>query len=145
MKTVITVLFIVAMTAATFAQGRNLAGEWTLDAAKSGQPAGARAGGPPKMFIKQTAKEISIGMGSEANVVSFNLDGTEAEQKMGKSKMAWKGDKFLATVTSARGGGPNNSMTLTFYREGAWLVVEEPAHSGAGIEKLYYAKAAAAK
>ena len=145
MKTVITVLFAVAMTSATFAQGRNLAGEWTLDAAKSGQPASAREGGPPKMFIKQTAKEIAIGMGREDNIVTFNLDGTEAAQKMGTSKMEWKGDKFLATVTSARGGGPGNGMTLTFYREGAWLVVESPAHSGGGVDKLYYAKATAGK
>jgi hypothetical protein len=141
-------IVVVAVSASTFAQGRNLAGAWTLDMVKTGPLAGApttaagaaRAGGPPKMFIKQTAKEMSVGMGSEANVVTFNLDGSDAAQKQGKSKMEWKGDKFVATLTSERG-----AMSLTFYREGAWLVVEEPAHGGNGVEKLYYAKAAAGK
>lgn len=158
MRKVITVLFTIALTAVTYAQGRNFAGEWILDAAKTGPLAGAPAtnapaaagrqagpAGPPKMFIKQTAKEISIGMGREDNVVTFNLDGSDAAQKQGTSKMAWKGDKLVATVTSARAGGPSGGTSLTFYREGAWLVVEEPAHGGNGVEKLYYAKATAAK
>jgi hypothetical protein len=137
----------VAMSAAAFAQGRNIAGAWALDIAKTGAPAASaagRAGGPPKMFITQTPKAIAIAMGNEANVVSFNLDGSESEQKMGKSRMEWKGDKFIATVSATRDG---KAMTnsLTFYREGAWLVVENPAHDGGGVEKMYYAKAAPAK
>lgn len=137
----------IAMSVSAFAQGRDLAGVWTLDAAKTGKPAAgvpADAAGPPKMFIKQTAKDISIAMGREDNAVTFNLDGSESEQKMGKSKMEWKGDKFVATVTGARAGGPSGTA-LTFYREGAWLVVESPAHGGNPSEKIYYAKAAAAK
>lgn len=142
-------MFVVAaaMSAPAFAQGRNLAGTWSLDAAKTGpipgMPADAKGtSGPPKMFIKQTPTEISIGMGREENVVTFNLDGSEKEQKQGKSKMEWKGDKFVATVTGPRGDGGG---ALTFYREGAWLVVEQPAHTGTGPEKLYYAKAAPSK
>ena len=137
-----------AISAPAFAQGRNIAGTWVLDEAKTGPipgaPAGAaaRAGGPPKMFIKQTPKDISIGMGREDNAVTFNLDGSVSEQKLGKSQMEWKGDKFLAKVTDGRGG---EAITLTFYREGAWLVVESPAHGGGGIEKMYYAKAPAGK
>jgi len=123
MRKVIAVLFTVAMSATTFAQGRDLAGTWVLDPAKTGPiqgaPAGAAAGGPVKMFVKQTASEISVAMGSETNVVAFNIDGTEKEQKIGTSKMEWKGNKMLATVSSQR-----NTMTLTFYRDGAWLVVE---------------------
>jgi hypothetical protein len=132
------------MSMSAFAQGRDLAGAWVVDTAKTAPHAGAapESGGPPKVFIKQTAKEISIGMGPPDNIVTFNLDGTEAEQKMGKSKMEWKGDKFLATLINGRGG---ETMTLTFYREGAWLVVEEPRHEGAGVEKVYYAKAAQGK
>lgn len=147
MKKVITVLFTVAMAATTFAQGRSIAGTWVLDVAKTGAPAAGaagRAGGPPKMFITQTPKEISIGMGSETNVVSFNLDGSESEQKMGKSKMEWKGDKLVATVSATREGKAVTN-SLTFYREGAWLVAENPAHSGGGVEKMYYAKAAPGK
>ena len=147
MKTALAALFAVAMTATTFAQGRTIAGTWQLDVAKTGPAAaqaGARAGGPPKMFIKQTTKDISIGMGTEANAVTFNLDGSEAEQKMGKSKMEWKGNKLIATVTSTR-DGKAMSMSLTFYRDGAWLVVENPAHDGGGVEKMYYAKAASEK
>lgn len=154
---VLAVLFTIALAATPFVESRDLSGTWTLDAAKTGPLAGAPAAkapdasgrqagpaGPPKMFIKQSTKEISIGMGREDNVVTFNLDGSENEQKQGKSKMAWKGDKFVATITSAR-AGTNGGMSLTFYREGAWLVVEEPAHGGTGIEKLYYAKAGSAK
>ena len=145
MKKTLALLFTVAMSATTFAQGRNIAGTWTLDAAKTGPIAGAPAAGargaagPPKMFIKQTPTEISIGMGTETNVVSFNLDGSEAEQKMGKSKMEWKGDKFVATVSATR-DGKTMTNSLTFYREGAWLVVENPAHGGNGTDKMYYAK-----
>ena len=137
----------VAMSVSALAQGRNLAGAWTFDAAKTGAIAGAPAGsaGPPKVFIKQTAKEISIGMGREDNIVTFNLDGSETPQKQGTSKMEWKGDKFVATVISAHGGGENGGNSITFYREGAWLVVEEPPHGGTVLTKMYYAKAAPAK
>lgn len=129
------------MAATTFAQGRDLSGTWSFDSAKTGPIAGAQPGaaGPGKMFIKQTPKEMSIAMGREDNTMTFNLDGSDTPQKQGSSKMAWKGDRFVATMTGSRG-----SSSLTFYREGAWLVVEEPAH-GNGIEKLYFAKAGAAK
>jgi len=134
----------VAMSVSALAQGRNLAGAWTFDAAKTGAIAGAPAGssGPPKVFIKQTAKEISIGMGREDNIVTFNLDGSENVQTQGTSKMKWNGDKFVATVASSHGGG---DQSITFYREGAWLVVEEPPHGGTVLTKMYYAKAAPAK
>lgn len=148
MRKTLAVLFTVAMTATTFAQGREIAGTWVLDPAKTGPiqgaPAGAGAGGPIKMYVKQTPKEISVAMGNEANVVVFNIDGTENEQKMGKSKMEWKGDKLIATVSATREGKARTNA-LTFYREGAWLVVENPAHDGGGVEKIYYAKAAAGK
>jgi hypothetical protein len=104
----------------------------------AGAPADSK--GPGKMFIKQTAKEVSIAMGREDNILTFNLDGSEAAQKQGSSKMAWKGDKFVATITGGRG-----SNSLTFYRDGKWLVIEEPAHGGQGTEKLYFTKAAAEK
>jgi hypothetical protein len=144
MKSIATFLVAaLAVSAPALAQGRNIAGTWVLDVAKTGAPAAGaagRAGGPPKMFIKQTPKDISIAMGAETNIVTFNLDGSGAEQKMGKSKMEWKGDKFVATVSATR-DGKTITNALTFYREGAWLVVENPAHDGAGIEKMYYAKA----
>jgi len=84
-------------------------------------------------------------MGREDNIVTFNLDGSETPQKQGTSKMEWKGDKFVATVISAHGGGENGGNSITFYREGAWLVVEEPPHGGTVLTKMYYAKAAPAK
>ena len=143
-KLAVLLTVVVAMSVSAFAQGRAIAGEWVVDTTKTPAHAGAAPGegGPPKVFIKQTAKEITIGMGSPDNIVTFNLDGSVAEQKMGKSKMEWKGDKFLATLINGRGG---ETMTLTFYREGAWLVVEEPLHEGTGVEKVYYTKAAAGK
>jgi hypothetical protein len=153
MKKTLAVLFTVAMAATTFAQGKDLAGTWNFDAAKTGPlkeepapkgeaaPAGSRRagpGGPGKVVITQTDKTISIAMGSESNALVFNLDGSESNLAHdGKGKIAWKGDKLEATIITPRG-----PQTAAFYRQGAWLVMEA---QGGERQKLYFAKAAAGK
>ncbi len=145
---------VVALTTVTFAQGRELAGTWNFDAAKTGpmkdpagserkegaEPAGSRRagpGGPAKVIVKQTDKTITIAMGAdERNALTFNLDGTESPvMGEGKGKVAWKGDKLEVTLVN-----PHGTQVLNFYRQANWLVVEP----GVGM-KMYFARPASGK
>jgi hypothetical protein len=109
----------IALTNASpaFAQSKDLAGTWLLDVEKSG-----RKDGPQTIVLTLTDKEF-IGRvgGAAAPPFTFKLDGTESTMKDGaKTKASWKGNKLEATVISAQGA----TETLTFYRDGAWLVME---------------------
>ena len=141
--TLLTCLTILATAQTAFAQGRDFAGAWALDAEKSGTK-----DGPPQIFITQTAKEFTARFGGEkAEAMPFNLDGTEREVKErgATTKAAWKGDKLEATVKmpppagAQEGGRPPE--TITFSRDGAWLVIE--AKMERGPMKLYFKKAPA--
>ena len=125
---------VAAMTATVMAQGKDLGGSWVLDVEKSGTKAG-----PPTMTIKQTPKDftVTMGDGQRSESIAFKLDGTETELSHGgKGKAEWKGDKLVATITSERG-----AQSVTFSREGAWLVQE--GTSSRGPQKLYFKKAPA--
>ena len=106
-----------AGAATTFAQSKDLAGTWVLDVDKSG-----RKDGPQTVVLTLTEKEFTGRVGAPtAPAFVFKLDGTETTQKDGaKTSAIWKGNKIEATVTSAQGA----RETITFFREGAWLVME---------------------
>ena len=115
-----------------FAQSKDLGGAWVLDADKSG-----RKDGPQNLVLTLTEKEFTGRLGaSTAPAFVFKLDGTETTQKDGaKTSAVWKGNKLQATVTSAQGA----RETITFFREGAWLVMEgeNPEH---GAMKFFFKK-----
>jgi len=130
----LTMLFVAVLAATTFAQGRDFGGTWVLDAEKS-----STKQGPGTMTIVLGANEfkVTMGDGTRAATLAFKLDGTETELEHGnKGKAAWKGDKLEATIISSRG-----PSSVTFSREGAWLVQE--GKSSHGPEKLYFKKAPA--
>ena len=127
--------FVVVLTTAVFAQGRDLGGSWVLDGEKSATTADT----PPALSIALTAKEFTITMrpGPKAEALTFRLDGTETEFSRGsRGKAEWKGDTLVATMTNARG-----ATSVSFSREGAWLVQSGDDH-GKPI-KLYFKKAVA--
>ena len=130
------VMFATVLAAATpaFAQSKDFAGSWVLDAEKSGSKEG-----PPMIILTLTDKEFTARMGNEkARLMTFNLDGSETTLAEGvKTKVAWKGSKLAATVVTERG-----PETLTISRDGAWLVMEG-AHPEHGPMKLYFKKAPA--
>ena len=133
---IVCVIPVLAAAGVAFAQGRDLAGTWVLDTEKSGT-----TDGPKQIVTTLSAKEFTARFGGEtAQVMPFKLDGTETvvtdgDLTRGKTKAVWKGDKLEATVTSER-----STETVTFSREGAWLVAEvsSPQH---GPSKLFFKKA----
>jgi len=134
----LTVVVIAAFASArtTLAQGKDLGGTWVLDAEKSGT-----SDGPKQIVTTLSASEFTARMGGEkAQVMTFKLDGTETTVKYGETvrattKAGWKGDKLEAIVITER-----STETVTFSRDGAWLVIEAPA-SEKGPMKLYFKKA----
>jgi len=131
----------------TFAQGRDFAGSWTLDVEKTGTK-----NGPPMAVITQTAKEMTVRFGPDtAATMAFNLDGTErvVKDRSGReatTRAAWKGDKLIATVKMppppADHAGDAGPDSVTFSRDGAWLVLEADSKDH-GPQKLYFRKASA--
>ena len=130
------VMFATVLAAATpaFAQSKDIAGSWMLDAEKSG-----KTDGPPAIVLTLTDKEFTARLGGEkARLMTFKLDGTETVLAEGfKTKAVWKGNKLDATVVSERG-----PETVTFSRDGAWLVMEG-SHAEHGPMKFYFKKAPA--
>jgi hypothetical protein len=116
-------------------QGKDLAGTWLLDAEKS-----ATKDGPPVVILLLSEKEFTARFGNEkAKAMTFSLDGTERVMPDGhKTKAAWKGSRLEATVTPPDRG----PETVTFSRDGNWLVVE-PNSKEHGPQKLYFKKAPA--
>lgn len=123
---------VCAISAPVSAQSKDLAGSWTLDVEKSGTKEG-----PPMFIITLSDKEFTARAGDpKAPMMTFKLDGTETDlQGGGKTKAAWHGNKLEATVTNPKGNGD----TISFSRDGAWLVMEgtSPQH---GPMKLYFKK-----
>jgi len=130
------VMFATVLAAATpaFAQSKDFAGSWVLDAEKSGSK-----DGPPMIIVTMTANEFTARLGSnDARLMTFKLDGTEMALAEGvKTKAVWKGSKLAATVESDRG-----PETVTISRDGAWLVMEGGSKDH-GPMKLYFKKAPA--
>jgi hypothetical protein len=123
-------LFVGVMTSAVLAQGKDLGGSWVLDAEKSG---GAR--GPAAITLTVSEKEFVVKAGAEET--HFKLDGTASDLGHGgRGKAAWKGDKMEVTIMMEKG-----DQTLTFAREGAWLVQE--GTNARGAVKVYFKKAPA--
>jgi len=125
---------VLTATTTTFAQSKDLSGSWVLDVEKSG-----RKEGPPAIDITLTATEFVAKVGSQkAAALTFKLDGTETPAEMGgKTKAAWDGNKLDATFISRDG----NRETITFSRDGAWLVMEGKSNEQ-GARKFYFKKAA---
>jgi hypothetical protein len=128
------VMVAIALAAAipAFAQSKDFAGSWVLDAEKSGSKEG-----PPMIIVTMTDNEFTARLGSnDARLMTFKLDGTETTLPEGvKTRAVWKGSKLAVTVESDRG-----PETLTISRDGAWLVMEG-SHPERGPMKLYFKKA----
>jgi hypothetical protein len=124
---------LLTATTTTFAQSKDLSGSWVLDVEKSGKKEG-----PPMVAITLSAAEFVAKVGSEkAPPLTFKLDGTETPaEKGGKTKAAWNGNKLDATFISKDG----NAETITFSRDGAWLVMEGQSKER-GPMKFYFKKA----
>ena len=112
------------------AQSKDFAGSWTLDVAKTGSK-----DGPPMVVITLTEKEFTARLGSATGrQMTFRTDGTETDVSNGtRGKASWKATRLEATIITP--GGPE---TVTFWREGAWLVVE--ASSEKGPMKFFFTK-----
>ncbi len=135
MKRVIATIAMIAMASAgsatVLAQSKDLSGSWVLDAEKSGHK-----DGPSTVVLTLTDKELTGRVGASTTTFVFKLDGTETAQKDGaKTSAAWKGNKLEATVISAQGA----HETITFSREGAWLVMEG-MNPEKGAMKFYFKK-----
>lgn len=138
-RLIVFVLFVLLITVGFLAgplaaQGKDLAGSWTFDAEKS-----ASKEGPPAVVITLTDKEFTARLGGpNARLMTFKTDGTETDVSQGaRGKVKWNGSKLEATLISVtNAGGPE---TVTFSREGAWLVVE--ARGEKGPMKFYFKKA----
>lgn len=131
----IVMIALLATAAPASAQSKELAGSWVIDVEKTG-----KSEAPPAFVITLTNKEFTARMGDgSAPEMAFKLDGTETTLKSGlKTKASWKGNKLEATLIGTRAG----TETLTFSREGAWLVVEGPSPDGKPM-KFYFKKAPA--
>ena len=125
---------VLAAATSAFAQSKDFAGSWVLDAEKSGSK-----DGPPMIVVTMTDNQFTARLGSnDARLMTFKLDGTEMTLSEGvKTKAVWKGSKLAATVESDRG-----PETITISRDGAWLVMEG-SHPEHGPMKLYFKKAPA--
>ena len=135
MLPIVMVATVLAAATPAFAQSKEFAGSWLLDADKSGSK-----DGPPMVVVTMTEKEFTARLGSEtARLMTFKLDGTEMAISEGiKTKAAWNGNKLAVTVVSAERG----PETLTISREGSWLLIEG-SHPERGPMKLYFKKAPA--
>ena len=134
MKRLVTLFVVAAMVASSAsaqAQSKELAGSWALDAEKS-----TSKDAPKMVVLTLTDKEFTTRFGSTtARVMPFKLDGTEtAVGENYKTKAVWKGTKLEATVVS-----PTYTETITFFREGAWLVMEGSSREH-GPLKFYFKK-----
>ena len=135
MKVIVMLAAILATATPMFAQSKDLAGSWVMDVEKSG-----KNDGPPAVVITLTDKEFTAKLGGEsAPAMVLKLDGTESTLKNGqKAKASWKGNKLEATLLEGRGG----TETLTFSRDGSWLLVEGKSEEGKPM-KFYFKKAPA--
>ena len=135
MKRLFVMMCLAVMTATAFAQSKDFGGTWVLDVEKSGTKEA-----PPGMTITMTPKIFSVqfdGAGRGQAPLTFNLDGTETTLERGaKGKVAWKGNKLEVTIVT-----PNGPQSITFAREGAWLMQE--GISPRGPMKIYFKKAPA--
>src|SRR5262245_7938096 len=130
MKRLMVFILFVLLIAAGFlagpaaAQSKDLGGSWTLDAEKS-----TSKEGPPAVVITLTDKEFTARLGGpKARLMTFRTDGTETDVSEGvRGKAKWNGSRLEATVLKSTDGGPE---TVTFSREGAWLVVEAKSEKG---------------
>jgi hypothetical protein len=138
MKRLMTLCVGVALvlTSALAAQvpSKDLAGSWAFDVEKS-KP----KDGPALVVITLSDKDFTTRFGSAtARVMPFKLDGTEtAVGENYKTKAVWKGSKLEATVAS-----PTYTETITFFREGEYLVMEGSSREH-GPLKFYFKKAPA--
>jgi hypothetical protein len=136
-RVMVTLAMAVAFgAAATLAQNKDqskdLAGTWTIDAARSGTE------DPPVVVLTMTATDFTAKFGAgQTAVTPFKLDGTETTLPNGsKTKAVWRGAKLEATVTTPRGDD-----TISFSRDGAWLVLD--LNTPRGPKTLYFKKATA--
>jgi hypothetical protein len=121
---IVFILLIAAglMAGPVSAQSKDVAGSWTLDAAKTGSKEG-----PPMVVITLAEKEFTARLGSAtARLMTFRTDGTETDVSQGvRGKALWKGSRLEATLITPRG-----PETVTFWREGEWLAVEASTEKG---------------
>ena len=109
-------------TASTIAQSKDFSGTWVPDATKSGDTHHA-----PTLVITMDTKTISLRPVDEKHALVFNLDGSETTQPLGaRGKAAWRGSKLELTLITPRG-----PQSMTWSRDGDWLVQESQGRSGA--------------
>ena len=124
MKRLVVLILMLAglMSGLASAQSRDLAGSWTLDVEKSKSKEG-----PQAVVITLTDKEFTARLGGpQARLMTFRTDGTETDVSQGiKGRASWNGNKLDATVIK-----PSGPDTVTFSRDGAWLVVEAKGEDG---------------
>ncbi len=138
MKRLVMLVMVVAaattvMSGTVFAQGKDIAGSWVLDATKSGSP-----NGPPTLAIALTAKSVSVGMGAGAGqTITLPLDGAETELEHGmKGKAVWNKSTLEITTTDPSHKEP---QTISFSRSEEWLVMA--GKSPKGPMQLFFKKA----
>lgn len=130
---VLILLILVGLMAgpASAVQSRDIAGSWVLDVEKTGSKEG-----PPGVIITLAGTDLTARLGGEkARLMTFKTDGTETDVSQGvRGKAVWKGNRLEATVIV-----PSGPETVTFSRDGAWLLVE--ASTEKGPMKFYFKRA----
>src|SRR4051812_21263395 len=117
MKRLVMILLVALMTATTFAQGKDIVGNWVLDAEKTGSTKA-----PPALAITVSAADIKVSMGTADHMqaLTFKRDGSSMPIDHGGTGTAkLTNTRLEATITSDHG-----ASTATFSREGNWLVQE---------------------
>ena len=111
------------------AQSRDFNGTWIMDKERS-----TGDEGPPQFTVVMTATTLTMTPPETAKMppLVFTLDGKETLRGGLMFKAEWKNDKLETTI-----GG----TTITWSREGAFLVHEGPMKPGDKPSKIYYKKA----
>jgi hypothetical protein len=133
-QSVLVAAVLVLFSSLLFAQGRDFGGTWVLDKEKS-----KTGDGIPQFTVAMTDNTLTMTppSTSKAPPLVFALDGKETTAMGQTLKAAWKGDKLETTLTH-----PKGSTTITWSREGAFLVHEGNMGRDDAPAKIYYKKAA---
>ena len=145
-----TVAFVVAVSAAAFAQKTDFSGTWTLDAEASQLPGGGGGRGmmAGPITVKQTTDTLIVERTFGDNKATFNykLDGSESTNSMrgrggqtveARSVAKWDGSKLVIT-TKRDMGGNTVETTETWSLSDGVLTIESTG--GRGPSKRVYKK-----
>lgn len=147
-----TVVFVLAVATAAFAQTPDFTGTWTLDAEASQMGGGGGGGGrgmmAGPMTVKHTGSTVTVerSFGENKMTSTYKIDGAETTNTMmgrggqsveAKSTAKWDGKKLVIN-TKREMGGNTVETTETWTLDGNTLTIETTG--GRGPSKRVYKK-----